>query len=157
MGPAVRPPSHHHQRQGTPVRLLTVVLSLLPPQHLPRADHRLSSPGKRRCGMFPPETEGCPASTRSRGRQAFPTAMGHARYPVSLEGEYNFLEHSRSYQANSYPHRSHRTCSLCFERNFQTIERVRFASIFKFFDINMFASLRNKFSNYRTCLLRFDF
>ena len=37
-----------------------------------------------------------------------------------------------------------------------TIERVRFASIFKFFNINMFASLRNKFSNYRTCSLRFD-
>jgi hypothetical protein len=48
------------------------------------------------------------------------------------------------------------TYSLRFEINFQTIDRVRFASIFKFFSINMFASLRNKFSNYRTCSLRFD-
>jgi hypothetical protein len=31
-----------------------------------------------------------------------------------------------------------------------------FASIFKFININMFASLKNKFSNYRTCLLRFE-
>ncbi len=37
-----------------------------------------------------------------------------------------------------------------------TREPVRFASIFKFFNINMFDSLRNKFSNYRTCSLRFD-
>jgi hypothetical protein len=36
------------------------------------------------------------------------------------------------------------------------INLLRFASIFKFFKINMFASLRNKFSNYRTCSLRFD-
>jgi hypothetical protein len=34
--------------------------------------------------------------------------------------------------------------------DFQTIESVPFASIFKFININMFASLRNKFSNYRT-------
>ena len=36
------------------------------------------------------------------------------------------------------------------------INLLRFASIFKFFNINMFASLRNKFSNYRTSSLRFD-
>ncbi len=52
-------------------------------------------------------------------------------------------------------------CSLRFEKFFSTIEHVRFASldsqfniillrfasIFKFLHINMFASLRNKFSN----------
>ncbi len=48
------------------------------------------------------------------------------------------------------------TCLLRFENFFQTIERVRFASIFKFFNINMFASLRNKFSNFQSCSLRFD-
>jgi hypothetical protein len=37
------------------------------------------------------------------------------------------------------------------------INLLRFASISKFFHINMFASLRNKFSNYRTCSLRLDF
>jgi hypothetical protein len=36
------------------------------------------------------------------------------------------------------------------------INLLHFATIFKFFNINMFASLRNKFSNYRTCFLRFD-
>ncbi len=36
------------------------------------------------------------------------------------------------------------------------INLLRFASIFKFFNIHMFASLRNKFSNYRTSSLRFD-
>jgi hypothetical protein len=46
-------------------------------------------------------------------------------------------------------------CSLCFNIDFQTIERVRFASIFKFININSFASLQNKFSNYRTCSLLF--
>ncbi len=59
---------------------------------------------------------------------------------------------------------------LCFEIIFSTIEHVRFASldsqlninlprfasIFKFFNINMFASLWNQFSNYRRSLLRFD-
>jgi hypothetical protein len=37
------------------------------------------------------------------------------------------------------------------------INYLRFASIFKFFNTNMFASLRNKFSNYRTRSLTFDF
>ncbi len=45
------------------------------------------------------------------------------------------------------------TCSLRFEINFQTIERVRFAYIFKFFNIKVFASLGNKFLNYRTCIV----
>ncbi len=36
------------------------------------------------------------------------------------------------------------------------INLLRFASIFKFFNINLFALLRNKFSNYRTSSLRFD-
>jgi len=36
------------------------------------------------------------------------------------------------------------------------IKLLRFASIYKFFNINKFSSLRNKFSNYRTCSLRFD-
>ncbi len=36
-----------------------------------------------------------------------------------------------------------------------TIKPVRFASIFKFFNIKMFASLRNNFFYYRTCSLRF--
>jgi hypothetical protein len=51
---------------------------------------------------------------------------------------------------------NYRTCLLCFEINFRTIERVRFASSFKFFNINMYALLWNEFSNYRTCSLRFD-
>ncbi len=36
-----------------------------------------------------------------------------------------------------------------------TVEPVRFASISKFFNINMFASLRNNFFYYRACLLCF--
>jgi hypothetical protein len=69
-----------------------------------------------------------------------------------------------------YLNSSIKTCSLQFEIVFFTIEHVRFAlldsqfsinllrfaSIFKFFSINMFTSLRNKFSNYRTSSLRFD-
>jgi hypothetical protein len=66
-----------------------------------------------------------------------------------------------------YLNSSVKTCSLCFEIFFFTIEHVRFASldsqfninllcfasIFKFFNINMFASLQNKLSNYS---LRFE-
>ncbi len=69
-----------------------------------------------------------------------------------------------------YLNSSIETCSLRFKIIFFTIQHVRFASldsqfninllpfpsIFKFFNINMFASLRNKFSNYRTSSLRFD-
>jgi hypothetical protein len=36
------------------------------------------------------------------------------------------------------------------------INLLCFASIFKFFNINMFALLRNFFSNSRKCSLRFD-
>jgi hypothetical protein len=36
------------------------------------------------------------------------------------------------------------------------IKLLRFASIIKFFNINIFASLRNKFPSYRKCSLRFD-
>ncbi len=38
-----------------------------------------------------------------------------------------------------------KTCSLRFEINFRTNERIRFDSKFKFFNINMFASLQNNF------------
>jgi hypothetical protein len=38
----------------------------------------------------------------------------------------------------------------------ERVNLLPFGSIFKFFYINMFASLRNQFSNYRTSSLRFD-
>ncbi len=79
MGSAVRPTRNHHQPQGPAIRFLLVVCTVLPPQHLPCADYRLSSTGKRCRGEIPSPPQRCAAGPLSRGRLVRPLAMGSAR------------------------------------------------------------------------------